>query len=104
MQWLDFENDADFELMPETEEKEILQNIRFIVLTRKGSVPMARDFGVDWDFLDKPINEARLIAIPEIISEVQTREPRAEISQVVYDGVDAENGKIFLKLLVNFRV
>ena len=31
----------------------ILQNIAVILATPKGTVPMARDFGVDMDFLDR---------------------------------------------------
>lgn len=100
---LDFENEDDFSLIPTTTTEEVLQNIRFIVKTRKGSLPLFRDFGVDWEFLDRPIAEARLLAIPEIISEIQAREPRAEIIDISYDGTNAENGKIKLKLTIKIK-
>lgn len=100
---LDFEEEKDYSLTPATLAEEVLQNVRFIVKTRKGSVPLFRDFGVDWNFLDRPIAEARLIAIPDIISEIQTREPRAEIVDISYKGTNAEDGKIKLKLTIRVK-
>lgn len=100
---LDFEEEKDYFLTPTTLAEEVLQNVRFIVKTRKGSVPLFRDFGVDWNFLDRPIAEARLMAIPDIISEIQTREPRAEIVDISYKGTNAEDGKIKLKLTIRVK-
>ncbi len=100
---LDFEEEKDYSLTPTTLAEEVLQNVRFIVKTRKGSVPLFRDFGVDWNFLDRPIAEARLMAIPDIISEIQTREPRAEIVDISYKGTNAEDGKIKLKLTIRVK-
>lgn len=100
---LDFEKEKDYLLTPATLAEEVLQNVRFIVKTRKGSVPLFRDFGVDWGFLDRPIAEARLMAIPDIISEIQAREPRAEIVDISYKGTNAEDGKIKLKLTIRVK-
>lgn len=100
---LDFEEEKDYLLTPTTLVEEVLQNVRFIVRTRKGSVPLFRDFGVDWGFLDRPIAEARLMAIPDIISEIQAREPRAEIVDISYKGTNAEDGKIKLKLIIRIK-
>lgn len=100
---LDFEEEKDFLLVSTTTAEEVLQNVRFIIKTRKGSLPLFRDFGVDWGFLDRPIAEARLMAIPDIISEIQTREPRAEIVDINFGGTNAEDGKIKLKLTIRVK-
>lgn len=46
--------DSDVNFAPETEVVEILQNVRTILATRKGSVPLDRDFGLSWQYLDAP--------------------------------------------------
>ena len=43
------------------------------------------------------------MAIPDIISEIQTREPRAEIVDISYKGTNAEDGKIKLKLTIRVK-
>lgn len=62
--------------------RSVLQNIALILSTRKGTVPMYRDFGVDMDFLDlpRPVAEVRMVA--EIREAVETWEPRATVKDV----------------------
>ena len=51
------ENIVDFS--PQDEITEILQNVRTIMATTKGSVPLDRDFGVSADYVDKPMAKAK---------------------------------------------
>lgn len=67
---------------PDTEVEEILQNVRVILSTIKGSVPLDRDFGVDASYLDKPINVAKAMLSSEIIKAVRAYEPRVTITAV----------------------
>lgn len=68
----------------ETETAEaILRNVAVILATRKGSVPLYRDFGISWDPLDKPLPIARAMMIPEIREAIEKWEPRA-----VFRGVE----------------
>ena len=46
---------------PANETAEILQNVRTILITLVGSVPMSRIFGVDWEHTDSPYPVAREI-------------------------------------------
>lgn len=39
---------------PGTVAAEVLQNVRTILATRKGTVPLDRDFGLEWEHVDKP--------------------------------------------------
>ena len=71
---------------PENELEEILQNVRTILTTRKGSVPMDREFGIDGDIQDLPIGTAQAKFSVEIVEAVNRFEPRARVKQVIYDG------------------
>lgn len=72
-------------LAPATVVEEILQNVRMILTTPRGSAPLHRDFGVDGVALDGPMtNQASLTA--DIIAAVATWEPRARVLSVSYSG------------------
>lgn len=62
----------------------ILRNVAVILSTRKGSVPLYRDFGVSWDALDKPLPVAQTMLIPEIREAIETWEPRASFLGVTF--------------------
>lgn len=59
--------------------KEIIQNVKTIILTTKFSVPLDRNFGIDASLVDLPINIAKARLTVEIIEAVAKYEPRAEI-------------------------
>lgn len=76
----------------ETDENaEIRRNVAFILSTYKFSCPMARDFGLEAKFIDKPNRQAESIARDEIEQAVKTYEPRAEIDEISFT---YENGKM----------
>ena len=47
---------------------EILQNVRTILATRKGSVPLDRDFGISWDNVDQSLPAAKMLMRSEVTS------------------------------------
>lgn len=59
--------------------KSVLQNIALILATPKGSLPMYRDFGLSWGFLDKPIPVAKVLMVSETKESVERWEPRATV-------------------------
>ena len=59
--------------------RNILQNIRMILRTPKGSVPCYRDFGLDWSFLDRPTTVAEVLVIPAVREAVEQWEPRVTV-------------------------
>nr|DAF35341.1 MAG TPA: baseplate wedge subunit [Caudoviricetes sp.] len=71
---------------PETELKEIIQNVRTICTTAKHSVPMDREFGIDGGVLDAPMGVAQARLTAEIARAVQKYEPRAKVKKILYDG------------------
>lgn len=71
---------------PDTEIKEILQNVKTILTTIKGSVPLDRDFGIDGSYVDKPMPVARARLSSEIMKAVQKYEPRVTITSISFSG------------------
>ena len=70
---------------PETAAAEIVQNIRTILSTRVGTVPLHRDFGISWEHVDKPYPVAKQLMMVEIIEAVEKFEPRAKVESVEFD-------------------
>ena len=77
--------DTKVNFAPQTEAEEIQQNIRTIISTRKGTVPLDRDFGLNYSWLDKPYLVARTLMMAEVIEAIQQYEPRANIRDVKFD-------------------
>lgn len=71
---------------PSSTVAEILQNIRTILTTRRGTVPLDRDFGLSWNWLDQPLPLAQMLMKAEIINAIQTYEPRAAVKAVTFAG------------------
>ena len=67
--------------MPATVEEEVLLNIRTLLTTAKGTVPMDRNFGVTMP-QDEPLPGAREKLNVEIIDAIERYEPRAKVINV----------------------
>lgn len=78
-------------LSPGNKYEEILQNIRTILATPVGSVPLDRDFGVDMSFIDRPLPKAQAEIASGIVSAIRTYEPRVSVKAITWtadaDGV-----------------
>jgi phage baseplate assembly protein W len=72
---------------------EVMQNIRTILTTRRGTVPLDRDFGLSFEFLDSPINTTRAKAEQEIFLQLKKYEPRATLKQILWE-TDVISGQI----------
>ena len=70
---------SQVDFAPSDEVREILQNVRTILSTRKGSVPLDRDFGLTWAHIDKPMPVAKMLMRSE------EYEPRATVVSVDFD-------------------
>lgn len=83
--------DAAVNFAPRNEAEEIIQNVRTIINTCLGSVPLERNIGISWDYLGLPIGVAKDRLKIAIFDAVEEFEPRAEISQIVYEATDKLN-------------
>lgn len=89
----------DIDFAPANELEEIIQNVRAIVTTEKGTVPMYREFGISCDALDKPIASAQTLITSEIVAAVKKYEPRCNVVGAVFGGKEIE-GKLNVKVQV----
>lgn len=85
---------------PGNEMEEIFQNIRTILSTPKGSVPLDRDFGIDLSYLDSPTPVAEAKLTTEIIAAVKRYDPRVSVTAISFTG--DMDGK--LKPVVEVRI
>ena len=70
---------------PDSETEEILQNVRTILKTCIGSVPLDRDFGTSREYVDKPLPVARSLMQSAVIEAINQFEPRATVESVTFD-------------------
>ena len=78
----------EIDFAPSTTAEEVVQNIRTILATPKFSVPLDRDFGVDWSILDRPLPLAKAKYTAEIITAIKKYEPRATVSSVSFTATE----------------
>lgn len=81
---------SEVNFAPKTETEEVVQNVRTILATRVGTVPLDRDFGVSWEHLDKPLPVARALMQSEVIEAIARYEPRASIEAVEFDETESD--------------
>jgi len=74
--------------------KSILQNIRIILSTPKGTVPLYRDFGINMEFLDLPVPAAESYMRTEIRETVELWEPRVRVTGVEFDQEKLAEGRL----------
>lgn len=64
---------------------EIVQNVRTILSTRRGTVPLDRAFGLSAPWLDQPLPAAMAALSAEIVEAVERWEPRARVMSVRFE-------------------
>lgn len=70
----------------------VLQNIAIILSTPMGTVPLYRDFGLDWSFLDKPTPVAKVLMVAPVQEAIRKWEPRATVLDVSFSEDPAQPG------------
>lgn len=81
---------------------EILQNVRTILNTRIGTVPLARDFGLSWEHVDKPLPVAKTLMQGAVIDAVAEFEPRARVESVSFEG-DGADGVLRPSVVISIK-
>ena len=79
----------------------VLQNIALLLNTKRGTVPMYRDFGLPMEFVDKPIDVAENLAYVEISDALEEFEPRAKLEDVYFE--KTANGKMSITVEVSIE-
>lgn len=89
-------------LFPKSELEEVIQNVRTIITTLMGSVPLDRDFGIDPSVIDKPINVVRPLLVKEVKEKIEQYEPRAKLVSIDWGG-DGREGQIIPRVRVAIK-
>lgn len=95
-----------YEIQPFSTVAEVVQNVRFILSTPKGSVPLDRDFGVDMSYLDYPLPIARMMLLSTATEALEAYEPRADVLGVEFedDKGDAIEGVLKPRFRIDVKV
>lgn len=93
--------DVSLTLCEDDPVKSILQNLYLLYTTRKGSIPMYRDFGLAMAFVDKPVNVAKTIMAAEIREATEKFEPRATYVDIKFEEDIETPGRIIPSVEVN---
>lgn len=94
-------SDQDVSFAPETEAEEVLQNVRTILTTYRGTVPLDRGLGISADYLDQPIPLAEATMSSELMTAIRQYEPRARIAGITFTGDD--NGALMPRIEVTLN-
>ena len=84
----------EIKILPENEFEEIMQNVKTILSTVKGTVPLDREFGIDKKILDLPIGIAQAAITAAVVVAVNKFEPRVKVRRVFYSGSNSMEGKL----------
>jgi len=72
----------------------VMQNIAIILSTKRGTVPLYREFGLPMNFVDKPIPVAKALAVAEITEAIAEFEPRARLKDITFEIDEDVPGKL----------
>ena len=89
------------DFLPDSEVREIMQNVITICSTVKGSVPLDREFGINDNVIDLPANTARAKLAAEYVNAVRKFEPRADVVKVSFQEMDIQNVIPVLSIKLN---
>lgn len=93
---------AKLNLFPDTVVEEILQNVRVLLTTVIGSVPLDRKLGLNAIFIDEPEPRAMMKLSIFTMETIQDYEPRVEVKAIEFapNPDDALDGRLYPKVTV----
>jgi microcystin-dependent protein/phage baseplate assembly protein W len=82
---------------------EVYQNVKYILLTEYFSVPLDREFGMDFTMVDKPMQIAEAMLSQEVAMKIAFYEPRCQFREISFGG-NAADGKLAPKVIIEILV
>lgn len=82
----------------------VLQNIAVILSTPMGTIPLYRDFGLDWSFLDKPAPVAKVLMVAPVREAIEWWEPRATVLDVSFSEDPSHPGVLIPRVEVEINL
>ena len=74
-----------------------------MLATRKGSVPLDRDFSIAWDYVDLPVTEAMPYMVAEIGRQLEKHVPRIKVRDIVFSSSDPVGEQLQPEVTVEIR-
>lgn len=79
---IQFEEDEEID-------KELVRQAEVLMSTRKGSIPMDRDFGIDMDILSEPMSDIATDLMTELLEQFEKYIPALKVASVrISDATD----------------
>lgn len=100
---IDIDLSGAIELITSSEAAEIVQNVKTLLLTRKGEVPLDRELGLSAEIIDKPLNIAQARFIAEAAGAIRKYEPRARLKEAVFSGATAD-GRLDVRIRIDIKL
>lgn len=92
-------SDIEFAIVGEIDDADdVMRCVKNLILTPAGTIPLARDFGIDQSILGKPLNVAQSELAVEIIDKVDKFEPRASVEEITLEA--NADGQIIVKVVL----
>lgn len=88
-------------IAPTTVEEEVIQNLWVLYSSLEYDCPLDRGLGMKADYIDRPIETAKALAMSDIYDKTAEYEPRAEIVDISFSA-DYQRG--ILKPIVEVEV
>ena len=91
---------SDINFAPSNTVEEILQNVKIIVTTLKGTVPLDRTLGIDPKIIDSPIDIIKIKLGSSVIEAINKYEPRAKVKNIFFNS-NGLDGLVIAKIEVS---
>lgn len=69
--------------------EELDRQLRLLLTTRAGTMPLDRDFGLEMNFLDRPPEVAKTLLVAETTQKVAKYIPEIRVKAVTFDPAEA---------------
>lgn len=77
---------------------ELNRRITLLLTTPVGTMPLDREFGTDWTFLDMPSEAAKSLFAAEVAEKIQTFIPEVRVDEVQW--TVSEDGALIPKVVI----
>lgn len=79
---------------------DIRRCLKTLYATPAGTVALDRDFGLNWNMVDMPMETAKSVLTVEIIEKTARYESRVEVTKVTY--TETIDGKLYPKVVIRY--
>ena len=95
--------ESTWNLSSSTEAEEIVQNVRCLLTSVRGTVYLYRDFGLDARLLDLPVNVVAAKFTASVAKAIAKYEPRARLKKILWRTSEAVDGKLEPVILIEVQ-